>query len=695
MSLRNFSSSLLASAAFAVAVLSSGQASAQYYSANQGSGVWGGTQNCSTQQRVGNGAINLTAEQKEEKKALEKENARIELLKRDVEKNEAYLKRISKNINAFFIDDVAEFITETHMQGAKLCEDYKTYPGYNCPIKRTRAELQEEADKKSKDTTTVGVGTADTSGTPVLSAAQLTVCRGKSEVPAILAKVWTSPAGYCEAETRQSRGQVSAEICNDEALRAEVDKKSRKVTVSECKSSLKEYRTRSIKLENARADLEKAEQDLQDREERIADKEADAALEAKYKSKKTEGQAGCLSGDCDNVSSNKSYGLSIAQVGAGLLFGAIGKKYDDRNAEYQAQLGYPPESGSPTAVSFGFPYLLAGAYGALTGGSATGSFSGGGGVNGSGCGNGNLWGGGNNVYGPAGNTGGAFGYPQNMYASPWGGGAYNPGLNAYGNFNGPNGGLAGNLNGQFGVGSPLNGLLGAAGNGLLNGAGGIGTAFNNGLNGALNGQFGAAAGGAGYPTAGYNPLYAAANGTFANGQFGVAANGQFGSYANNQYGLQQQQAQLQYQAQLAAQQAQQAQAQYYQQQIQAQQQQQRQIMVQQQAGQLTAQIQQVQQNSQYQLQILQQNLNSLLSSANYGNTGYSGLGAGGYAGLGVSAGFNIGLGVNTGYNTLGSTYNSGGIGTAFNNYNLNYNNNVNTGTSATVPGIGNGVRIGR
>ncbi|MBC7464683.1 MAG: hypothetical protein H7256_01710 [Bdellovibrio sp.] len=695
MLLRNFSSSLLASATFAVAVLSSGHVSAQY--ALQGSGYWGGTQGCSTQQRVGNGAISISEEEKEEKRQLEKQNAQIKLFERDVEKNEAYLKRISKNLNAFFSDDVAEFITETHIQGTMLCEDYKTYPGYNCPVKKTSKELaKEDADRKAR----IAKGEADPEGTPVETPE---ICKNKTSVPKILASNWTSGAGYCQAEDKRSRGQVSMEICDDESLRAEVDKKARKVSVAECKSSLKDYRTRSIQLENARAQLEKAKQDLQDREERIADEKERAAIEKKYSSTKTEAQAPCADCEAQASNQNKSYGLSIAQIGAGVLFGAIGKKYDDRNAQYQAQLGYPPESGSPTAVSFGFPYLLAGAYGALTGGSATGSYACGNGVNGTGAANGNLWGGGNSVYGPAGNAGGAFGYPQNMYANPWGGGAYNPGLNAYGNFNGPNGGLSGNLNGQFGVGSPLNGLLGAAGNGLLNG--GVGTAFNNGLNGALNGQFGAAAG-AGYPTAGYNPMYAAANGTFANGQFGVAANGSYangsyangsyanGSYANGAYGLQQQQAQLQYQAQLAAQQAQQAQAQYYQAQIQAQQQQQRQIMVQQQAGQLTAQIQQVQQNSQYQLQILQQNLNSLLSSANYGSSGYSGLGAGGYGGVGVSAGFNLGLGVNTGYSNLPYNTGTNGIGTAFNNYNLNYNN-TNTGTSATVPGIGTGVRIGR
>jgi hypothetical protein len=690
MLLRNFSTSLLASATFAAAIFSSGQVSAQY--ALQGSGYWGGTQACSTQQRVGNGAISISEEEKEEKRAIAQESAKLKLLDNDVKRAEAYLKSSSKNINTFFSDDVAEFLTETHMQGLMLCEDYKTYPGYNCPVKKTAKEMAKEEAAR------IAGANADTNGTPVNTEAP-EICKNKTSVPRILATKWTSATGYCQAEENRSRGQVSTEICDDESLRAEVDKKSRKVSVAECKKSLKDYRANSIKLENARASYDRAKEELEEREERYASERERAAIERKYSSRKTEGQAGCLTGDCDTVSSNKSYGLSIAQVGAGLLFGAIGKKYDDRNAEYQAQLGYPPESGYPTAVSFGFPYLLAGAYGALTGGSATGSYACGNGVNGTGN-NGNLWGGGNNVYGPAGNLGGAFGYPQNMFASPWGGGAYNPGLNANGNFNGPFGGLGGNLNGQFGVGSPLNGLLGAAGNGF--GGGAIGSAFNGGLNGALNGgllgnmangsmnpyamangQFGAAA--AGYPTAGYNPLLGAqANGNFVNGQFGVAANGQLA--------LQQQQAQLQYQAQLAQQQ-------YYQAQVQAQQQQaayQRQMMVTQQAGQLTAQIQQVQQNSQYQLQILQQNLNALLSSANYGSSGISGLGAGGYGGLGISAGFSLGLGANGGYNynTIGNGINGGGIGTAFNNYNLNYNN-TNTGTSATVPGIGNGIRTGR
>lgn len=692
MLLRNLSGSTLAIAVLITAFIHSEQAHAQV--SLYGSGYYGGTQGCSTRTRVGTNAISVTEEEKQAKKEIEKSQREVDLAKAEMERNKLKMKLLVKTINRFFASDVADFLIDTHIGGMKQCDDYKTFPDYKCPEPKKKLTA---AERKAG---VVDTGPATADGTP-LSDAQLNVCRHKTSVPAILVPNWSKGENYCEADDERTRGALSASICSDEDLRPEG---KRPGSSSECVAALKDYRKKAIEVENAQAKIEKEQSDIEDRTAAIASAREIALIDAKYKKSKTEAGS-CVDGSCDfeqeHGSAGKSYLLSAVQVAAGLGLGYIGKRYDETNMEYQAQLGYPPTQGYPTAVSLGFPLVAAGVYGAVTGGSGTGGFGCATGVNGTGAGN--LYGAGNSAYGPYANNGGAFGYPQGYYGSPWGGGAYNPGYNPYGGFNGPNGGLNAGLNGQFGIGAPVNGLFGAAANGLLgnaaNGAFGVPASGQFGL--AANGQFGLAGNGqfgqpgAGYPGAGYQT-----NGQFGipgNGQFGLAANGQFGLAGNGQFGLagngqfgqpgnifgsqmnnpQYQMQMMQQQQAMLQQQMQQAQAQYYQAQVQAQNQMiayQRQMQVQQQA----AQVQQ-------EIYTLQQRLSMLVSSS--GGYGTGTYGAGGYGtGLIGGGGLNYG-GVVSGGFSFGAAV-SGGFGTTP-PYGSSY---LPAGSQATVPGIGTGTR---
>lgn len=666
MLLRNLSGSTLAFAVLMTAAFThSEQAHAQV--SLYGSGYYGGTQGCSTRTRVGTNAISVTEEEKQEKREIEKAQREVDLAKADMERNKLKMKLLVKTINRFFASDVADFIVDTHIGGMKQCDDYKTFPDYKCPEpkrKLTAAEKKEAAEKG-----TVGTGTATPDGTP-LTDEQINVCRHKTSVPSILVSNWSKGENYCEADDERSRGGLNAAICSDETLRPEG---KRPGSSSECVSALKDYRKKAIEVENAQAKIEKAQSDIEDRTAAIATAREIALIDAKYKKTKTE--ADCPTCDAEERgSAGKSYLLSAIQVAAGLGLGYIGKRYDETNMEYQAQLGYPPTQGYPTAVSLGFPLVAAGVYGAVTGGSGTGGFGCATGVNGTGAGN--LYGAGNSAYGPYGNNGGAFGYPQGYYGAPWGGGAYNPGYNPYGGFNGPNGGLNAGLNGQFGIGSPLNGLFGG-GNGQfgLGGNGQFGIPANGQFGLGGNGQFGIGYPGAGYPTNGQFGL--GGNGQFgipANGQFGLGGNGQFGQPGNmfgSQFNNPQYQMQMMQQQQaMLQQQMQQAQAQYYQAQVQAQNQMiayQRQMQVQQQA----AQVQQ-------EIYTLQQRLSMLVSSSGSYGGSYGGgygtgiIGGGGYGG-GISGGFSFGAAGSVGFGTTPP----GGY---------------NSGPQATVPGVGTGTR---
>ena len=340
-----------------------------------------------------------------------------------------------------------------HMTKLNKCEDYKTYPGSNCYAK---------TDTKVKGDTTSAE--ADSKGSQVGSTTTAK-CDGKDDVPDLLKKSWTKSeqeggGGYCTANSDSSKGSVSPAICSDKSLRPESDSKFKSYSTSECSKALKDYRKWMIEQGNAAARIETAEQEINDRQYAISNARERAKLDREYRlATTTEGECE----ECDQEARGyryekpkKDWGSVFAQVGVGLGLGFLGKKYDDRNAEYQAQLGYPPTQGYPTALSLGLPFILGGVYGAVNGATGTGGF---------GCGGYGGYGGGgaDGVYGPYGAGGGAFGYPQGMYGSPWGGGMYNPGIGAYGGFNGPNGGYPGGFNGQFGIGAPINGGFPGAG----------------------------------------------------------------------------------------------------------------------------------------------------------------------------------------------------------------------------------------
>src|SRR3989338_4625737 len=428
MVLKNMMNSLLTFAVFVTAVLVGEKSNASMF----GSGYYGGTQQCAYPTKVGKNAISMSDEEKEERK-------KVAALKRDLK-----LRKIEKH----FDSTVAEFLMGVHIEKLNKCEDYKSHPNFNCYAN------VEKGSTSSQE--------GDASGNPQSSVIS-SQCGEKDDVPDLLKKSWIKSAaagggGYCSANSDSAKGSVNVSICTDKSLRPTDGSKFKTYSTTECSKALKDYRKWRIEQGNAQAKFERNEEEIREREYAISDARERAKLDREY-NQRTQLEGECE--DCDEESRGYKYekpkrdwlGIS-AQVGMGLGLGYLGKRYDDRNAEYQAQLGYPPTQGYPTAVSLGLPFILGGVYGAVNGGTGSGGF---------GCG-GNAYGGGgaNGVYGPYGSAGagGAFGYPQGMFGSPWGGGLFNPGIGANGGFNGPYGGFPGGMNGQFGIGAPINGGMG-------------------------------------------------------------------------------------------------------------------------------------------------------------------------------------------------------------------------------------------
>lgn len=647
MVLKTMSNSLLTLAVFFTALFAAEKSKANF--GLQGSGYYGGMQQCPYPTSVGRDAISMSDEEKEERKKVGLLKRELKLKKFEKDHADKELEFAGKRLERYFESSVAEFLMSVHMTKLNKCEDYKTYPGSNCYAK---------TDTKVKGDTTSAE--ADSKGSQVGSTTTAK-CDGKDDVPDLLKKSWTKSeqeggGGYCTANSDSSKGSVSPAICSDKSLRPESDSKFKSYSTSECSKALKDYRKWMIEQGNAAARIETAEQEINDRQYAISNARERAKLDREYRlATTTEGECE----ECDQEARGyryekpkKDWGSVFAQVGLGLGLGFLGKKYDDRNAEYQAQLGYPPTQGYPTALSLGLPFILGGVYGAVNGATGTGGF---------GCGGYGGYGGGgaDGVYGPYGAGGGAFGYPQGMYGSPWGGGMYNPGIGAYGGFNGPNGGYPGGFNGQFGIGAPINGGFPGAGGypgggyagGGYPGAGGFpgGGGYPGAGGFAANAGF---AGGGGFPGSG--------GGGFAGGGFQGGGYPGMGSYMNSP----------QIQAQLLQQQQQmlQQQAQYYQAQVQAQLQAvQRQQQIQQQASQVEQEI-----------ASLQLRLRMLYQGASAGGGFGSAYGGGFGGGGGISGGIYIGSAApSPGFPQGGGNFQGGTIP---------------AGSAATVPGPGTGPR---
>lgn len=392
----------------------------------QGTGYWGGQQNCGYQISQNTGGRSQTQSQQKEKTdsrltELKKELAAKEL---DKKRSEKEMELAAKKLERVFDSEILDFLLEVHIEKGNICADYKTFSGHHCGPQQV----------SQTGSTAVAEGTVNEDGSQVITPVAKVItsavdCEGKEDVPERLQAKWTKQSGgYCNANTRSSGGSVSAAICSDASLR----NSERKSTVqsSDCSKQLANYRKYRIKRDEAQAKIERIEDEIEDRQYAIAGEKERASLDGQSRMAKTEADCEeCGMMDRDGSSqkkSNRDWVSTLGNIGLGLGLAYVGKQYDDRNAEYSAQLGYPPQTGYPTAVSLGLPFILNGVYGSVNGSNGQGSM---------GCGN--SMSGMNGI----GQMSGAFGYPQNMYGqNPYGGGmytmGYNPYMNGYGTMTG-------------------------------------------------------------------------------------------------------------------------------------------------------------------------------------------------------------------------------------------------------------------
>ena len=224
----------------------------------------------------------------------------IELQKLSKKRLENELEVLERKLEKKFNSEIADFLLHTHIEKMNQCQDYRTYPDYDCFSKN--------------------------SGSRGLN--QKTICEGKEDVPDLLRQKWTlvDHSGYCQAFSKSSSGLIQTKICSDESL---YSKSHSALSVNECARALLSYRQKKIEIDKTQDEIEK-----------LSEKSQESVREAQ--TAKTEG--GCE--ECArqgrqavNEPSNRDWWSTIGQVagGAGLLL--YGNQLEKSNQEYKAQVG--------------------------------------------------------------------------------------------------------------------------------------------------------------------------------------------------------------------------------------------------------------------------------------------------------------------------------------------------------------------
>lgn len=610
-------------------------------------GAYGGMQMCNTQSRVASGAVSRNDEIRKYQKRVEKVEKLLEKAEERKDRADDKRKAQRRILDRAFKAEAADFLVGNHIENGNDCSKYRGYEDGSTanPSSRGSYQKDDEARQAEKDFLTKAKGKEQDN---------------KISVPDSLHYPFLKY--YCS-----DKGAVYYQVCADPLFVEDVA--SKRTSVKSCQDALKTYREAHKDYQQAETEVEQLKGELKDLEVAMDEAEDRANERAERRSRYSSTEADCVT--CRDGERGRR--IDGAYVGANFLTAAaatlIGGSQDRYRIQMNAQLGQP-SNAAPSLISYGFPFIMNGIYGALGGATGQGGFGCAGGMNGGGYPYGPYGMAGNpyGMSGPWGQMSSPWGYPLDMYGNPLSGNMYMPGMNPWGSMNGPwgafnpmmfpnmGGAIGGVLGGAIGtpmMGSPLMGgqMLGAP---LMGGQ--MGSPL---MGSPLGGAFGGALGGAmGMPMTGM-PM----SGFPMGGAIGGVLNG--GMPNQQMLMLQQQmmQAQMQYQQQMM--QAQMQMAQQY-------------------------QVQQMQR--QQQLQSLYSELYSLSYRINLIQSGGMGSGLLGGAlsgGIGGALTGGIGGAVNFGFSTVGGAVNFGG----YSPYSIYPPNTLNPGTlnpggGVTVPGRG-------
>lgn len=383
-----------------------------------GTGMYGGMQNCSTEMKAGNGATSVDDATKEIQAEIQEAQQQLKAKKSEKKKIDRTLTRTKQNVEKSIASDYSSFIFE-HMENSRRCEEYR---GMQSENQEFIAEGQE--------------------GGSTLPNANMIPVHGFTVTE------WRQ---YCD---QGKGGSVSGSVCTNVKFKEADGGRQDAMT---CKKGLTDYRKQYSQSEKLQREIEGLEDTITRAKEDLKDAKQDALEARRDGLAQTEGDI-CIECMQQGSGSNSQrpqtdWANVIANVGTGLFASYMGYKQNQMVAEYNSNAGWPTQSYP--ALSYGYPYLMAGLYGAVSGGTGQGTF---------GCGS--TMGGTGNMNGPMGmmgaygmggmygSAGGAFGYPSGMMGNNMGGGMFMGGMSPWG-MNGMYGGMQGGYGGYSGMGNMM------------------------------------------------------------------------------------------------------------------------------------------------------------------------------------------------------------------------------------------------
>lgn len=367
-----------------------------------GTGVYGGMQSCPYNIQLGDGASSALDDIKQAQKDINEAQRELNKKKTEKKKADRDLERAEKDVRAVIADDYSDFIFE-HIQNGRQCGEYKGVGVEAAPSTDTggpAATIDEGSDVRDFQ---------NQSRMPAADAVSPTPITPMPMGPLVTPTLDTRPFGPGQwgavCDPNRSGGVFPA-VCDYSQFRQQ-DGDSRG-DVRNCKKGLSDYRKYYSQSQKLQREIDSLERSIARAKDDM--KDAKQAMIDDMRSN-TEGgicvqcMANASGYAYQSQNNSPNWAGVVGNVAAGLLGIYAGYQTNKMVAQYNSNLGFPTQPYP--AVGYGLPYIAAGIYGALGGGTGQGGF---------GCG------------GLGGGMGGAFGYPGGMYGPMMGGGMYMPGM---------------------------------------------------------------------------------------------------------------------------------------------------------------------------------------------------------------------------------------------------------------------------
>lgn len=398
-----------------------------------GTGMYGATQGCSTQMKVGNGATSMDDTTKEIQAAISEAQTQLKQKQSEKKKIDKMADRARANVEKTIASDYSDFIFE-HIENNRRCEEYQGLAEGEGGI----------------------IAQGDQGGEPIVQGRDMLPVQG------FTVNDWKQ---VCD---RTKAGSVVSSVCANARYKEEGSRSDSQT----CKKALTDYRKQYSQSQKLQREIEKLQDQIAGFKEdlAIAKQDAvDAQREARLGGTEGDYCAECMAqGNGGNTQKPQTdWANVIANIGTGLAASYVGYKTTEMVADYNSNLGYPTY---PSVSSVGYPYIMAGIYGAVNGATGQGSFGCGNGVNG------NM-------------MGGAFGYPSSMMGGMGGGLYMNAGM---GNMMGYGGMMGSMMGSMMGYGTMMGAYPGSMMGSMMSGMMGYGAMMGNSMMGygSMMGNYG-------------------------------------------------------------------------------------------------------------------------------------------------------------------------------------------------------------